>query len=616
VAVHRKGLKKHTRRGGPRNTPFQDHLQTAVKRRFPEPVGKSEPAPVRDRSGSTCLPGLDGLRALAVIAVLIYHARPEWLPGGFLGVEVFFVISGFIITRALLIEWQSQGRIAVGSFWLRRARRLLPAVFLLLAGTIGYAALLKPEQMGSLRLDVLAALGYVTNWHLILAEQSYFDSFLRPSMLRHLWSLAVEEQFYVVWPLLLALGLPILKRRGLLVVVIGGIVASTAAMALLYEPGADTARVYFGTDTRAAGLLVGAALAFIVAGRSLQPKHVVKAWRQPAVALLGMAALSLIIAAMLWLDDGRPLLYRGGFLAVSLATSVVILAATQRNLFAGLLGLGPLRWVGVRSYGIYLWHWPVYMLLWPAQPTLWQVAGQVTAVVLISAVSYQLVEKPVREGALARAWAKTKSGSLPGLRYRRMLAFSAGATTVVLAGLVALMVLTPGRQTPAYFEMQSIRIRSNVVVSDVTSVVRKPTAMNRVQTAISAFVKDVNACGFELQTVPVTGGQGLGPDCAQTIPVFQRPAAAEGLLGKIQKPRQEAPAAEPKAENRANCDSIRGTQYLSMEERQWFLDNCLTQPAVPVGSGSPVPASPVPPPSPLSSPPAVTRASWYRSGSG
>ncbi|MGH3108103.1 MAG: acyltransferase family protein, partial [Rubrobacter sp.] len=212
-------------------------------------------------------PGLDGLRAFAVIAVLLYHADLAWIPGGFLGVEVFFVISGYLITALLLAEWRLRGRIDLKTFWLRRARRLLPALYVLLVATLTFAVVFLPGEIAGLRGDVLAALGYVTNWYLIFGQESYFEAVGRPSLLQHLWSLAVEEQFYLIWPPILALGLCIgatrLRRRRVLTVVIFGAVASAMAMALLYVPGVDPSRIYYGTDTRATGLLCGAALAFL-----------------------------------------------------------------------------------------------------------------------------------------------------------------------------------------------------------------------------------------------------------------------------------------------------------------------------------------------------------------
>jgi peptidoglycan/LPS O-acetylase OafA/YrhL len=204
------------------------------------------------------LPGLDGLRALAVIAVLLYHADLSAY-GGYLGVESCFVLSGFLITALLLIDWSTDGRIDLKTFWLRRARRLLPALLVMLAGTLALAALLLPEEFTHLTHDTVAALGYATNWYLIAGGQSYFDAGERPSLLRHLWSLAIEEQFYLVWPLLCAVGLRFLRPGGMLIATAVGALASFALMGVLYDPGADPSRIYYGTDTRAAAILLGAA---------------------------------------------------------------------------------------------------------------------------------------------------------------------------------------------------------------------------------------------------------------------------------------------------------------------------------------------------------------------
>jgi hypothetical protein len=213
------------------------------------------------------LPGLDGMRALAVFAVLLYHAQLPWIPGGFLGVEVFFVISGYLITALLLAEWRQLGRINLKAFWLGRARRLLPALYLVLAVTLAYAVVFLPEQLAGLRNEAIAALGYVANWYLVFGHESYFEAVGRPSLLKHLWSLAVEEQFYLLWPPVLALGLSVgamrwRQHRVLLVALVGAAIAALL-MAILYRPEVDPSRIYYGTDTRAAGLLIGAALAFV-----------------------------------------------------------------------------------------------------------------------------------------------------------------------------------------------------------------------------------------------------------------------------------------------------------------------------------------------------------------
>jgi peptidoglycan/LPS O-acetylase OafA/YrhL len=199
--------------------------------------------------------------------VLLYHAGLAWIPGGFLGVEVFFVISGYLITALLLAEWRVRGRVDLKAFWLRRARRLLPALYLLLVVTLAYAVAFLPGEVAGLRGDALAAFGYVTNWYLVFGQESYFEAVGRPSLLKHLWSLAVEEQFYLLWPLAFAVGMGVgatrLRRRRVVTVALAGAGASVVAMAVLYVPGVDPSRIYYGTDTRATGLLFGAALAFL-----------------------------------------------------------------------------------------------------------------------------------------------------------------------------------------------------------------------------------------------------------------------------------------------------------------------------------------------------------------
>ena len=369
------------------------------------------------------LPGLDGLRALAVVAVLLYHAGLPWLPGGFLGVEVFFVISGYLITSLLLAEWHGRGRVDLKAFWLGRARRLLPALYLVLAVTLAFAVLFLPEEVARLRGDAVAALGYATNWYLVFGQESYFETVGRPSLLQHLWSLAIEEQFYVLWPLLffVAMGTKAARwrRRVLLVAVLAGAAASALLMAILYQPGVDPSRIYYGTDTRAAGLLVGVALAFVwEPGRFFTQKHLRRALRHRAERrpvpllpdVLGLAALGVLVWFCLRLDETQPFLFKGGFALVALATAVVIMVVVHPRAYLGssLLGRQPLRWVGLRSYGIYLWHWPVFMVTRPQLDVpvdgLPLLALQLAATVILADLSYRFVETPIRRGALGRAW--------------------------------------------------------------------------------------------------------------------------------------------------------------------------------------------------------------------
>ena len=353
------------------------------------------------------LPGLDGLRALAVIAVLFYHAGP-YLPGGFLGVESFFVLSGFLITALLLAEWQQRGRIDLTAFWLRRARRLLPALFLVLAGTLALAAVLLPGELPMVRADALAALGYVMNWHLVLSQQPYFDPLVRPPLLQHLWSLAVEEQFYLLWPLLFSIGMRYGRAAGLLIATLAAAGASSALMLLLYQPGGDPSRIYYGTDTRAAGILLGAALALVWTP-----------WRTPATTRRGLGVLldsagvlglGGLIAGTIWVSEQHALLYRGGFALIAIATLMVIAAAThpRARVVPGLLSWQPLRWIGLRSYGLYLWHWPVFQLTRPYLDVPFDgwalLVLRLAIVVALAALSYRYIELPIRHGALVRAW--------------------------------------------------------------------------------------------------------------------------------------------------------------------------------------------------------------------
>ncbi len=352
------------------------------------------------------LPGLDGLRAFAVVAVLLYHAGYP-VPGGYLGVESFFVLSGFLITTLLAGEWRRSGRIDVTMFWLRRARRLLPALLVMLAGTLLLCALLTPGELRSLGGDTLAALLYVMNWKLISAQQSYFDAFSRPSLIKHLWSLAVEEQFYLLWPVLCAVGLRLLRPAGFLATVLAAALASSVLMGGLYEVGADVSRIYYGTDTRASALFIGAALALV-----WTPDRRQALGRSGTVALEagGWLALLLLLAIYGWLHEQHPWLYLGGFQLVALATAAVIAATTAPGacLLPALLEAAPLRWIGLRSYSLYLWHWPIFVLLQPGASDLWAQWSmdllRFALTFVLAAVSYRAVERPVRTHGFTGAW--------------------------------------------------------------------------------------------------------------------------------------------------------------------------------------------------------------------
>ncbi|MGE5829059.1 MAG: acyltransferase family protein, partial [Micromonosporaceae bacterium] len=309
-------------------------------------------------------PGLDGIRALAVFGVFAYHlgttSSSTVLPGGFLGVDLFFVLSGYLITSLLLVEASERGSISIKQFYLRRARRLLPALFalLLVVGAIG--ALWLPQQAARLRGDLVAAVTYVTNWWLILQNASYFGAGGdRPALLTHLWSLAVEEQYYLIWPLVLILFTKLRAPRWLmLAVLVLAIAGSTFLAAFLYDPWVDPSRVYYGTDTRALAPLFGAAVA--VAIRPWRHRRRLSPGVRFGLDTLGVLTLLALAGVAAVLRDTDPPLYRGGFLWIAALGAIVVGVAGHPDTNLGaILATQPLRWLGERSYAIYLWHWPV-----------------------------------------------------------------------------------------------------------------------------------------------------------------------------------------------------------------------------------------------------------------
>jgi peptidoglycan/LPS O-acetylase OafA/YrhL len=382
-------------------------------------------------------PGLDGLRAIAVAAVFLYHSRIDWMPGGFLGVDLFFVLSGYLITSLLLVEWDARNRIDLRRFWARRARRLLPALVVVVLAALILGAIFARSDLARTRGDAVSSLLYYTNWHLILANHSYFVRMGNPSLLQHLWSLAVEEQFYLVWPLLLVPGLVLVGRRRLPFLVVAGIVGSTALMWALYKPS-DPSRVYYGTDTRAFLLLMGILLALLWPAIERLRRAL------PLLELLGVMALIASVLLFRQMEDFNPTLYRGGDLAAAFCFAVLIAAVAHPETGIGqALGVAPLRWLGERSYGIYLWHWPVVELMRPGVDIPWTGPGvvivQATIVLSAAALSYRYVEQPIRTGTLQRALAE---------RSRRIRLELVGAGAMGLVGALAVLFVIPKALNP------------------------------------------------------------------------------------------------------------------------------------------------------------------------
>lgn len=428
------------------------------------PVDAADDPIAEGRSGLLpYIPAIDGLRALAVTAVLLYHAEIGFLGGGFIGVDVFFVISGYLITSLLLAErGGGTGRVNLPGFWGRRARRLLPALLALVGGSLLYTVIFLPDEVSSLRGDALASLGYVVNWHLIFEEKSYFEALGRPSLLRHLWSLAVEEQFYVFFPLIFAAVLARLRVRYALAIVAAAAVASAALMALIFEPGLDPSRVYYGTDTRIAVILAGAALAFVWRPGGL-PRRAVSLTERTADAW-GLAALAGLVAVAIAATEDGAFLYRGGFLAVAVLTVVLIAAAVhpRATLIRAILARRPLVWLGTRSYSVYLWHWPVFMLTRPgldvAIDGVELLLVRLAITVVLAEVSFRLIEAPVRTGSLKHLWVAVSRGARAsaGLAdYRRLAATgAAGGVAVFLAISVAVADPPP---LPSYLQAGQVQ---------------------------------------------------------------------------------------------------------------------------------------------------------------
>ncbi|MED0944746.1 acyltransferase family protein [Bacillus mycoides] len=361
---------------------------------MPEPLKKN----------SRYMVGLDSLRGLAILGVILYHINFNWMPGGFLGVTVFFVLSGYLITDILAIEWKNNKRIDLKKFWLSRARRLLPGMLIMLIVTLAWITIFHSSLLVKMRGDSLAALLYFSNWWYIYHKLSYFDSFSQLSTLNHFWSLAVEEQFYVVWPFVISLGFYYIKKQSRMILFIClGAIASALAMAILYEPGTDPSRIYYGTDTRAFSLLIGAALALIWPSSRLASKIIPQA--RLILDIIGGVAL-IIILTMFWkTNQYEPFLYRGGMVLLSIATALLVAnLAHPASRIAQFLRFRPLRWMGVRSYGIYLWHYPIITLTTPKVNTgefsFTRAILQFLLIIIVAQISWKFIENPIRKGAL------------------------------------------------------------------------------------------------------------------------------------------------------------------------------------------------------------------------
>lgn len=436
-----------------------------------------EQAPTRPKS--RYIPALDGLRTLAVVAVVLYHLNLTWAQGGLLGVTIFFVLSGYLITRLLLNEIAKTGRIDLKSFWIRRIRRLFPAVVTVVVVTCALCTVFNHVMLTKMRPDILPSLLFFNNWWQIMQDVSYFNALGDPSPLTHFWSLAIEEQFYLIWPpLLLAMVSVHMSKPNTRRVVLGLAAVSAVAMMVLYNPATDPSRVYYGTDTRVFSLLLGAWMAFIPdrdlaparlvrhlgldrlagAGKhdksksdtaeaaTTKPSELARFWSSPAsIDLMGVVGL-VGLAAMVALTNGYTAFqYRGGTLLCSILTLMVIAACVQpQGMVARALAAEPLVWIGKRSYSIYLWHYPLLLLMNPVaninDTPWWHYILQVLLVVAVAECSYRFIETPFRKGAFGRTVSELRDGTTTPAGWVRAhvptCAVCAVVIVVALGGLV------------------------------------------------------------------------------------------------------------------------------------------------------------------------------------
>ncbi len=535
------------------------------------------------------IPALDGLRALAVVGVMCYHGGASFLPGGYLTIDVFFVLSGFLITSLLVGEWGRIATIRLGQFWARRARRLLPALLVLLVGVALYARLLAtPGEFANLRLDSLSALFYVANWHFILAGSNYFNLTAQPSPLDHMWSLSIEEQFYLVWPPVV-LGMLALGRRlrpsrrlwPLLGVAVAGALASAVEMGLLYRGPNSVMRVYEGTDTRAQDLLVGAALAVAMAiwaqhrpavpanapgeaggpipsaaagdlvppGRRTDVRRartrtrgirLIEAWEitprgaRVVLQVAGWAAAA--VFAYAWSHFGEPGrgLYRGGYLVVALGVAVVIFVSVtnQNGPLARALGNPVFRYIGKISYGAYLWHFPLFAALDAERLHIYGLPlllVRILATLGIASVSFYAVEEPLRRKRFRflsewRAWAVTSTAFVAVM----------AATVVATVPTAADAVVVSNRPVGAQYTGPPVRAMMlgdsvGETLGFVLTQQEQPYDVNLENSAILG-------CGVIISSLYRTTGHDYGPpvSCDSSAPASQQwPAVWQGRINRF-----------------------------------------------------------------------------------
>jgi peptidoglycan/LPS O-acetylase OafA/YrhL len=408
--------------------------------------------------GIQYIPAIDGLRAVAVAAVILYHLGFSWIPGGFLGVDLFFVISGYVITRLLLDSIERSGGLDLRGFYKARARRLLPPMIFMIVVTAFYITIWAQDSVKRFVTDIPFALTGTINWWLVAKEQDYFEAIGRPPLLQHTWSLAVESQFYLVWPVILLL---VLKRFGKKVIPFAALLIALISASLLFyvslqlDASSDVSHIYFGTDTHSVGLFLGAALAVSWIPQNF--KSEVSARAQNFIDLIGVFGLTGILATFLLIDESSPTAYKIAFpLAAIFGVAIITSIVHPASRFAPILQNRVLLWIGERSYAIYLWHWVIFQISRPRVDIDGQdwalVAVRILIVLALADISLKLVELPIRSGAV-EYWFKGMKYRTASVRKRQKILVVSSISVVILSlSVLSTTAIVSSNRTAQAFE--------------------------------------------------------------------------------------------------------------------------------------------------------------------
>lgn len=409
--------------------------------------------------GIQYIPAIDGLRAVAVAAVILYHLGFSWIPGGFLGVDLFFVISGYVITRLLLDSIERSGGLDLRGFYKARARRLLPPMIFMIVVTAFYITIWAQDSVKRFVTDIPFALTGTINWWLVAKEQDYFEAIGRPPLLQHTWSLAVESQFYLVWPVILLL---VLKRFGKKVIPFAALLIALISASLLFyvslqlDASSDVSHIYFGTDTHSVGLFLGSALAVSWIPQNF--KSEVSARAQNFIDLIGVFGLTGILATFLLIDESSPTAYKIAFpLAAIFGVAIITSIVHPASRFAPILQNRVLLWIGERSYAIYLWHWVIFQISRPRVDIDGQdwalVAVRILIVLALADISLKLVELPIRSGAV-EYWFKGMKYRTASVRKRQKILVVSSISVVILSlsALSTTAIVSSNRTAQAFEE--------------------------------------------------------------------------------------------------------------------------------------------------------------------